>query len=697
VSRALFGLLALILVLAPIATTAKEVTVGGYGFFDNRRLAGFLRELADPESSAFTAAFVEEGFFLLNARLASDGYLRPSLRATLTLADGTRRTVEWKGASERSVGEESAIKEVRFIIEEGVHYTFEEVDFIGLTALEEDEAAGYFYADGFLLSFGATRTYSPDVLRRGANSLEQRLRSLGHRDAAVTVEERSVDHQTGGVHVAVRVEEGPRFRLVEIEERLAEGVEDAFAASLLGSSRDRDAIYHQRAVEDASSALRARFYEHGFPDATVETTETELQGGEAAEVVDMRVELRLRPGTRVRLGEVRFEGNEDTSEAFLARKTGLRGDDWLDRTEVQEARYRLGRLGVFSTLSTSIVETDESGVRDVVFDLEEGVRWELNLLAGWGSYEMLRLGFEARHRNLWGRAHQSAFQVLQSFKSTEAEFRYRIPELYNFPASARSTARFLRREEVSFTRQEWYAEVGLDWRVRDWKSRFGITYRLQLLEAREVASDLIERPDQSRAGALLLRHRYDGRDGAVAPQRGFLVDTELELAAGYLGSEVDYQRFDVAASYHHTFREGLYLHLGLRHKALVSSGADRDLLPLNKRFFPGGEHSIRGYTDGRAAPLDEDGTPIGAETMTLLNLEVEVSLTPNLRLVLFGDSLLESFSIDDYPGDTDLHSAGIGLRYNTPLGPLRLEYGYNLNPRPEDSTGALHFSLGFPF
>jgi outer membrane translocation and assembly module TamA len=120
-------------------------------------------------------------------------------------------------------------------------------------------------------------------------------------------------------------------------------------------------------------------------------------------------------------------------------------------------------------------------------------------------------------------------------------------------------------------------------------------------------------------------------------------------------------------------------------------------LPFNKRFFPGGDNSIRGYSEGEASPRNAQGQLVGAECYALATVQLEQALTPKWSLVIFSDSLGFAHSIADYPFDTGLFSVGGGIWWRTIIGPVRLEYGYNLNPRKGDPTGTLQFSLGFPF
>ena len=120
--------------------------------------------------------------------------------------------------------------------------------------------------------------------------------------------------------------------------------------------------------------------------------------------------------------------------------------------------------------------------------------------------------------------------------------------------------------------------------------------------------------------------------------------------------------------------------------------------PVNVLFYPGGEGSIRGYQKDEAAPRDPvTGNFVGAKTYTQLNVELEQALTRKWTVVAFVDAVGTATRLEDYPFSEELYSAGLGVRYNTVIGPIRLEYGHNLNPRPLDPSGTLLFSIGYPF
>src|SRR6185503_8772496 len=143
---------------------------------------------------------------------------------------------------------------------------------------------------------------------------------------------------------------------------------------------------------------------------------------------------------------------------------------------------------------------------------------------------------------------------------------------------------------------------------------------------------------------------------------GYKIFGTLESASEYLGGQVNYERIELSGSWHHKLGGGRVLSLGVRQGVVLAVGKPCDNLTFHKRFFPGGENSIRGYQEGKASPRNADGKFVGAETYTLGTVEFEQALTPAWSLVLFSDSLGEAQNVDNYPFNVGLFSVGGGLR-----------------------------------
>jgi outer membrane protein insertion porin family len=696
----------------PVSVQPKSVQVSGYGLFQNLRLRNLLREIdLQPDEPVFEANFVEDSLFLIRAQLRRDGFLRPLLRAELTFQDGRVEQVEWSDGRFRGEAPEGAVVTARFRIERGVLFFYDDFSISGLESLSEESARELFYPAGFVFDLPRFRRFSPDGFARGQRNLVRRLQLMGFRRAAVEADIHLMDTESGQVGVRLSVREGPRYSIRLVRERVDGGSTEALPEGLIIPERSVTAFFSIDREQDFATDLRNRFFRAGFPDASV-TTRVIERPEEPGNVVD--IELIARPGERTRLGDVVFTGLKLTRERYARSQFSQQSGDWLDRVEVEIARARLARLGIFQEVDFSLepsvegegdagasvdksVDKDISTRRDVVFAVQEDARHEFHLIGGYGSYDQLRLGFEYTVFNILGRAHRTDVRAMQSFKGTAAEANYRIPFLRQLPVSANFRAGLLDRQEISFRREELTTEVGLEIRPPQSDHRFVLRYRFESLRSRFNEQAVFSGRDRFQSGSVGVDWAWDRRDFAVAPSRGFRVGASAEWALPILGADSPYQRFTARASYHRPLSEAMWVHFRLEQGALARWGASSADLPFNRRFFPGGESSIRGYREGAASPRDDEGRILGAEIFTLFTAEWERALIPALRGVIFADYLLRSADLGDFPGADGRLTGGIGLRYSTPLGPLRLEYGHNVIRKSHDPRGTLHISLGSPF
>jgi outer membrane protein assembly factor BamA len=413
--------------------------------------------------------------------------------------------------------------------------------------------------------------------------------------------------------------------------------------------------------------------------------------------VSVPVTVTIVPGARVAIGRVRFEGGRRTRESVLSRRVEIVAGAPLNPLALERARHRISRLGSFDTVDLRY-EPEGGPVRDAVFSLQESPPYETSVLLGYGSYEQVRVGLEHRQMNVFGRAHQSRMQLVQSMKSTSADYTYSVPEIFGETLDGSARLFGLQRKEVAFLRQEY----GLNLTLRRALARTGgdatVGYTFEALRNRRNSLSTRE-TDESQLNAASLNAGLSGdrRDNRLRPRQGYHWSTQVEAADPRLGGQTAYQRLELSGAYHTGWGGSRWFHVGLSHGVIATLGTDDRTLPVNKRFYPGGDNSIRGYQRGEAAPRGADGLFIGAKCYLLLNLELEQALTPNWSVVAFGDALGMATFLRDYPFEERLYSAGLGVRYQTLIGPLRLEYGRNLNPRAGDPPGTWQISMGYPF
>jgi len=676
----------------PQKPNPAKFKISGYGFLGDLQLKKSIELLIlnNQKPEIFDANFVEDASLILASTLRRDGYLQPGVSAQLTLENGERLGFKWEEPLQ-PLARPLRIRKVRFKIHKGVVYHYQQIKIEGLTIMPEKKARAYFVETGLLLPLKVHRVYTPERLSRSLSSLTLVLERQGYEQAKAAVSELSRDDKTGAVNVRVRLEEGRKSVVRSVRnEFFYAGETEPKEVTTVFPNKPYSRLWQQ----DYIQGLQTNAYHRGYPDTRVELQTVKRE--QVGEVIQLDLISKVQCGVQVTLGTVGFRGQKKAKKSMMRRRVRLQEDSLLDRIKVEQGRYRLARLGIFDSVELSY-DTVNQQTRNVTYKVAESKTTDINLLAGYGSYELLRGGFELERRDILGRAHHARLKVVQSFKSSSGEFVYTMPEMIGQDVDAFINGSGLRREEISFVREEYGGGAGVHKYFKEIFSDLSVRYNYEVLNAAEtefVATDGLQNPG---VGAIIAEMKHDRRDSPLYPHRGYKVFSTVESATRYLGGDVNYERVEVSTSFHQALGKGTWVHLGLTHGAVVPFGSAANNLAFNKRFFPGGDTSLRGYQQDQASPKDISGKVVGAETFTLGTVEFEQALTPKWSLVVFSDSLGQARRIQHYPFDTGLYSVGVGLNWRTIIGPIRVEYGRNLNPRPGDPSGTVHFSLGFPF
>lgn len=688
--------LALLLGAAPLLSLAKsdepKLSVTGAGLIRSRELRVALERMLKAEGKTFyDANAIEDAAVVLSSALGEEGFQNAQIDIEVTLTDGSKKQLQFDPTFAAPLPRPLEAHAVKFNVKPGVRWYVDAVAFTGLAAISPKDGRKFFRNESTVLGTARANAYSPARLNRAADALLDDLHQRGYAEAQVktTPQIRQAD---GKVVVQVEVAEGARWQVTEVRFQRDEGdnLELPKSAGWIGQP------WSSTMLETVREAIRQAYYKAGHPDVGVHV---EAEAGDPVEGrKDAVVVATIVPGSPVTVGQVRFTGNKATHESILRRRVPLKPGDPLDLVALERARYRISRLGVFETIDLRY-EPEDGTVRDPVFRLREGPRYETSLLFGYGSYEQFRAGVEHRQMNIWGLAHQSRIEAVQSMKSTSGDYTYTVPELFGESLDGSARLFFLQRREIAFLRQEYGFNLSLKRSIAriGGEASAGYTFKAARNRLNSLGTQATDER-QINVASLNFGLTGDRRDSPLRPRHGYHWSAQLEAADPKIGGEATYQKLEIAGAYHTGWGSSRWVHVAFSQGVITTFGGANDLgIPVNERFFPGGDNSIRGFQRGEAAPRDATGRFVGAKLYILGNLELEQALTQSWSVVAFGDALGTSVSLHRFPGKERLYSVGLGLRYQTLVGPIRVEYGRNINPRPDDPPGTWHISIGYPF
>jgi outer membrane protein assembly factor BamA len=197
--------------------------------------------------------------------------------------------------------------------------------------------------------------------------------------------------------------------------------------------------------------------------------------------------------------------------------------------------------------------------------------------------------------------------------------------------------------------------------------------------------------------ALYLTQVLDTRDTFFLPTRGRWLRVRADFSLDELGTELPFVRLDGRHVRYHPLRPGTVLAWTARLGVIVPLEGDEEI-PLQERYFNGGQNTVRSFREDELGPRDADGDPIGGEAFSVASVELRQDIVGDFSLALFADAGNVSLEASDALAFDDMRfGVGPGLRWLLPIGPVRLDWGINPDPRPEERDWVLQFSLGVAF
>jgi translocation and assembly module TamA len=532
--------------------------------------------------------------------------------------------------------------------------------------------------------------------------LSRALQRRGYPQARIAERELSDDGET----LVLRVDPGGRRQLVSIEiERLNENERARILESLelhVGDPVRSDLIGQEaRTIE---RDLRDR----GHADARVRARTRQVA---EERPLDTALVYEIDPGPSYRIEEVRFKGLGASRETWVEGVAGLESGQTFRQSDVAEARARLYRTGVFQRIRVSSEKKEEDQDQAatapalVTFELEEQRRWRLAYGGRWEDGRGISGVVDLLNTHSLGRGHLTGVRVIYGSHDQNLRLYHIIPRIVGEKSSLELLVEG-KREDISSTLRlrstEAWAQLTFPL-TRRIANRPYIRFQDPELTSTDPDSD--EPLDQRVISPLLgWQFAFDAQRRRAGEQRrrGIFIGIDLLGSHTALGSDVT--SIGVVSQLKYFMPVGKLAGGRLTWAQFWRGGwteAKEEPVPLVDRFRVGGEFSVRGYPTNSLGPLGPDGIPLGGELLFIVNQELHADLVRMERLgtisgLVFFDA--GNVWLDRSTLDTGLFkSVGIGARYGSPFGPLRLDLAFPLDRRPDDPGSKLYFGFGSVF
>lgn len=568
-----------------------------------------------------------------------------------------------------------------FTVREGTRAYLRSVRLSGVRCLDEQALLEYFEFSGEGPLGLPPVLYNERALEDAAEEVVREYRLQGFQDAEISAPRTTWSHEESCADVVFEVTEGPRYRVCEVT---FDGVEPCD----LGI---RGTPYRARLATQAAGRVRSGLFERGHQFADVRASARLDRETACADI-----HIEAEPGPPVTLGCVRLRGLERTRPWFARSLVPLRRGDRLRQARIDTGVARLYRAGLFGGVDASVERVGPT-TADLVLDLSELDARSVELEAGFGSYELARGGVRFQDRNVFGIGRVFQSEVRGHTKGGELDLEFIDPWILGPTRELHLDFGIITRKEPSYTFEGLHTALFVEDRVDDRLTLRG-GYRLRSEQAFDIRAPIpgAERDGFVNSAGLFLELEVDTRDNVLLPTSGSLAEAGLFWSAPALGADLDFLEYRARLT-HHVPLGSLVLALGasFRTKEILGGAS---ALPIQERYFLGGESSVRSFEEAELGPIDAQGDPLGGLTSAQAHAELRIPLgLLEFHGALFYDGGVVNRRAFDVSGPWG-HAVGAGLRYYFPFGPLRIDYAYGPGKRfAADDDGALHIALGFSF
>lgn len=548
---------------------------------------------------------------------------------------------------------------------------------------------------GFFSWFTGGGVLKERMLNRDAAALEAYYANRGFVD--VKVGQPEVEPVENGLRITFRVREGDRYRLGKIGFQGDLIVsEEALMDNIRIDDMARDEAYFDRSVlrEDTRS-LEELYQKHGYAFAQADPR---LNKNRQNRTID--VTYSINKERKVYIDRVRITGNTKTRDRIIRRNLAISGGDLFDSDKISSSKQNLQRLDYFKSVEIETIPGREPGEMDLQVQVQDKPTGSFSLGAGYSTVNKLFFTGKVQERNFLGRGYTLSFQG--SFSSTQTQYQASFwnPRLYDSSLGLGFDAFNSRREYDDYELERTGGKAKFAYTIGD-HTRLFWNYNLEQYRVYNIdstASQTIQDIGGTNwSSAVNISAVRDTTNRRLYPTRGSKNTLAVEYSGGSLGGDDNF----VKPSYELTMYQSLIADFVFswhgKYAHLFENTSEP--VPDFERFYLGGINTVRGYDYQDIASVDDAGKKVGGYKQFYTNTEISYPLIKNMGLhfLVFFDAG-NVWNKDEQP-DADLYkSVGAGIRWNSPMGPLRLEYGYPLDKIDgEKQEGQFEFSVGQAF
>lgn len=542
-------------------------------------------------------------------------------------------------------------------------------------------------------------TYKEDVMKDDYDRIKEFYSNEGYLEAKVINHNVYLNNRKNGLIVEIEVYEGEKYTVIDVG---VDGDAKEYENELIPLLKlKKNDAYKVSNIRDDISFLAEFMGNKGYAYAN---TEPLFDVDEKNHTV--KITYHVTKSKLVHINRIVIEGNTKTRDNVIRRELNIIEGELYNATNIKKSRIKLNRLGYFEDLNFipqridyEKPEKEDEDLMDVLIRVKERPTGFLTFGVGYSSVDQFLGSLQVSQNNLLGRGQKLSAKLQIGSKMQQYDISFLEPWLFGKPISAGIDVFKVKREYTDYTKESTGFGLRSGYRINDdWSVTGG--YRFENAKVADVAKTAAQ-TIKDQIGTRITSAIYgslvrDTRNDAFYPTDGSSFTLYLEFAGGLLGGDneyvksvVDYAKYFLLPWKHTISVHGQYG---------IVEGYGGKKVPIYERFFLGGMYTLRGFESRSIGPKDPvTGDVLGGNRELFGNVEYIFPLIKEagVRGVFFFDAG-NAYNSNIFPSEFR-YSVGAGIRWYSPMGPLRLEWGKNLNPKRDEKSSKWEFSIGTIF
>jgi translocation and assembly module TamA len=419
-----------------------------------------------------------------------------------------------------------------------------------------------------------------------------------------------------------------------------------------------------------------------------------------AKIIDNRnaVEIifDIKSGDEAKIKEIKFEGLKNIKADYARKLLSLRNHECFKREYIIKARAALQETGLFSSTIPSIPKVaDENGEVPITFNVSERNSKTIKTGISYGTDLGIGGIFGWEHRNLLGSGEELNSEITGNQKEKVFGISYKKPFFIRDDQSLKISTKLQNRKLKAFDSKESGTSVFVERQISPtWNGGLGLKYSYSDVE--NISDDVLDKTYSIIGCPFFINH--DTRDNILDSNKGYNARIDIMPLVSTKGKKNPFLKTNLELSSYISsaikFKPTAAFKIGVG----IINGTKTKKIPVNERFYLGGSNSMRGYAYQLVGPLDRNNRPIGGNSFINTSAELRLHFTDTIGIVNFIDSGYVYNSYANKKSRKLLHSYGIGFRYNTGFGPIRLDIGFPMKRRKNiDQSYQVYFGIGQSF